>query len=191
MFVCLCVLMSEMQDLRNRWTDFHVLYVYGLGWFARMSWAHWNFENPHQNWHSWSEMTQIKSFLPLLTKLLGRFGQMMTLWNRWEQGDVMGTLKFWKSASKLAQLVRNDPDSEFFAIIDQTTWPIWTNDGSMKSLGSGGCYGGPQLVKIWPETGKNSPEWAGFWVIGHYWPKYLTDWLQTCHNCRGPSKDWS
>ena len=69
----------------------------------------------------------------------------------------MDTLKFRKSDPKLAKIAKNAPDSEFFALINQTIGPICTNDSSMKLLGPGRCHGHIEILKIRPEIGEKSP----------------------------------
>ena len=46
---------------------------------------------------------------------------MMTLWKRWDPGQVVTGPDFLNSDPKLAKMAQNGTDAEFFAFIDQTT----------------------------------------------------------------------
>ena len=64
------------------------------------------------------------------------------------------------------------------AFSDKTTEPILTNDGSVQPLGPWSGRNGPGFFNFDPELAKkaeNGPKWTEIRVIGHYLPKYLTD----------------
>ena len=46
----------------NYLADLDKWWLYEIVGNRGMSWAHWNFENPHRNWQKWSEMATSATF---------------------------------------------------------------------------------------------------------------------------------